>query len=105
MLLNEIFAKNIDLNEHAKLILVQLFMSGEGGGNIKSIFINRSDDSNIAKNRDNLLKLGLIAKTDTNNFYIVTDAGKEAMKRASLLDDNDELIDANIKDFEIKDQN
>jgi len=99
MLLREIFASDYDPSEYEKKVLVNIFVAGNDGLNIKSLYPYETNDENLAQAKDELIKQNLLDKTGQKDFYKITNAGKEVLNRASLLDDSGNLIDSNAKKY------
>jgi hypothetical protein len=99
MLLKEILGRNIDLSEFDKKVLINIKLAPEEGLNISSLYKLDKNPKNLANATKSLEKYKLIEETSEPGFYIITEDGLNTMKRASLIDLNGELIDANIQDF------
>ena len=102
MLLQELFAEDIDLSEYDKKLMVNIHLNGEDdkGTNVKSLYALESNPSNLRSSKEDLEKYKLIEETSKSNFYIITDVGYKALNRASIVDDNNYLIETNAsKDY------
>jgi len=104
MLLQELFAKDIDLSEYDKKLMVNIKLADEDGLNVKSLYAREDNPSNLRASKEDLLKYKFIEETDRNDFYIITSTGIEAMNRAALIDDSEELIDANASEYYYDDE-
>lgn len=99
MLLQELFAKDIDLSEYDKKLMVNILQSGEEGINVKELFALEKNPANLRSSRDDLEKYGFIEELDQRDFFVVTDIGLEAMDRASLVDESGELNDTHAREY------
>lgn len=99
MLLKELFAKDIDLSEYDKKLIVNIFQGGEDGVNVKDLYALEKNPINLRGSKEDLLDYGFIEQTDRRDFFIVTSKGKEAMDRASLIDENGELSDVHASKY------
>lgn len=99
MLLQELFAKDIDLSEYDKKLMVNIKLADKDGLNIKSLYKLEQNPANLRASKDDLLKYKFIEETNKSDFFIITSTGIEAMTRASLIDDSGELIAANTSEY------
>lgn len=99
MLLNEIFAKDIDLGNFEKKVLVNTLQAGDDGLNITTLYPLEPNKQNLKRAKDELLDYGFIEETDQHDFYIVTDSGRDALERASLIDQSGQLNDVHARKY------
>ena len=99
MLLNEIYAKDIDVGYFDKKVLVNIHQLGEDGLNITTLYPLEQNKENLKRSKDELLGFGFIEELDQKDFYVTTETGVEALKRASLVDESGNINDAQAKEF------
>lgn len=99
MLLCEILAKDFDLSNYDKKLMVNIIQAGEDGLNISDLYKYEDSPHNLRMAKTELERIDFIEETDKRNFFIITDIGFEALNRASIVDDNNELISANSDEY------
>lgn len=99
MLLNEIRAQDLDLSEYDKRLMVNIHVAGKSGLNVKTLYQYEKNVSNLKSSENILSRYKFISKTDRANVFVNTTAGVEAMKRASMIDQNGNLISVNTDKY------
>lgn len=99
MMLKEIFAKDIDLSEYDKKILVNILLSDDDGLNIKSLYTIDKNPANIKKSKEYLLKYKFIKESNKKNFFNITKFGIDSLTRSGILDLNGKMIEINSSKY------
>jgi len=96
----EVNASDIDLSEFDKKLMINILNGDtDDGVNVKDLYTYEHNSSNLRSSLDDMKKYGFVEEQPQYNFYKITDIGLDSMRRASLVDDSDELIMSNAEEY------
>jgi hypothetical protein len=88
------------VSEMEKFVLVNSYISGDDGVPLETLTTaDLKESEKVSQTVDQLTKLKML--DEKNNMFIVTDNGKKALRRASILDDMDEPIQVNFEKYKL----